>query len=425
MTNNCLKNFHPASMYYCPKNNNIEGTARNPEAINMAYGNKRGGNFCNKKVNNMGQNNACYPFDKKSMSELAWNNRYNDGVSTFKWQKISGGGYYKAVNEPPIGGRAAISSYPNCCPPVFCGELTGGKKNRKKISISHRIGHSINETDKLLQHLKKNDLNKLLNKFLKNNKKYNIVNYNNYFNKKILRTLASTLLLDLYINKKDDIMNIKNMKEINNILVSNKRNGNIMSYIHQLKIDNKKLKNLHKGGNYPPSYYPLGYYIAPIGANAFTASAIVFLMSLLYKINKDKIGGGKYKKKTIIDKINSIISRIHLFDYSKKSIENLGKISLNVRKSIKRNRRSAINNYRGGSLLDRSDPRDPSAYQAFSEINPAPIQWNVDNKLSYNRSPVKKLQNEPISQENVSKFVKNGLVGAVGGRKKKYKRKKN
>merc|ERR1711907_268242 len=136
MTNNCLKRFHPASMYYCPK---------------------------------------------KSMSELAWNNRYKEGVNTYEWPKINGGGYYKAVNEPPIGGRAAISSYPNCCPPVFCGELTGGKKRGKKISINHRIGHSIYEADNLLKHLNKTDLNKLVNKFLKNNKKYNLVNYNNYF----------------------------------------------------------------------------------------------------------------------------------------------------------------------------------------------------------------------------------------------------
>ena len=38
----------------------------------------------------------------------------------------SGGGYYMAVAEPPIGKMPAFGSYNNQCPPVFKGNLTGG-----------------------------------------------------------------------------------------------------------------------------------------------------------------------------------------------------------------------------------------------------------------------------------------------------------
>ena len=134
MSYNCMKKYHPAAMYYCPTNNNMEGHANNPRAIDMAYGikNKKGGNYCNKKISNMGQNHACNPYDIPTMSETAWNNRYTVGVTSSKWPKIDGGGYYKAIGQPPIGGRAAIGTYPNCCPPVFCGNLTGGKIKKKK-----------------------------------------------------------------------------------------------------------------------------------------------------------------------------------------------------------------------------------------------------------------------------------------------------
>lgn len=47
-------------------------------------------------------------------------------LAPVKANKQSGGGYYMAVAEPPIGKMPAFGSYQNCCPPVFKGNLTGG-----------------------------------------------------------------------------------------------------------------------------------------------------------------------------------------------------------------------------------------------------------------------------------------------------------
>jgi hypothetical protein len=324
--------------------------------------------------------------------------------------------------------------------PFIFYKLKGGKnKKKKKIGLHHRVGHSIYEVEQLLKHLKKNDLNKLLHNFISDKTNIDkIQQFHYYFDKKVLRTLASTLLLDMYLNDRQGVQNIDKMSSINILLKKKNENfSNLLSYMYDVKIKNKKLMTMHQGGVYPPNYYPLGYYIAPIGANAFTAAAIVFLMSMLYKLNKKGstkiVGGTKMNKNYIINKIKEIISPLHYFNYTKKTISKLGEFTMDAKVKIAKNRKKAKKIYRGGSLLDRGEAQNPkafAAFAAFADINPAPITWDMRKNLSYNESPTKQLQNQPISQENIGDFIKNGSIyGAVGGKKskrvKRVKRVKN
>lgn len=63
--------------------------------------------------------------DKEGISELR-RLQHNIMLKPVKTEGQSGGGYYMAVGEPPIGKLPAFGSYNNQCPPVFKGNLTGG-----------------------------------------------------------------------------------------------------------------------------------------------------------------------------------------------------------------------------------------------------------------------------------------------------------
>jgi hypothetical protein len=380
-------NYHPAAMYYCPQNDNPHVCSTNPDAVDYAYGlNPHSGG--NKKVLNMGKNHACSPYDAKTKSEIAWDDRYN------KLSIQNGGGYYLAVAKPPIGGRSAIGTYANCCPPLFCGNLTGGSK--KKVNKYHRIGYSIFETDKLLSHLKKNDLNKIINKFTNSGK--HIKDYHKYFDKNILRTLASTLLLDTYINKNNKLNSKLNSKyyvqSLNNVIKKDTQFNYVMSYLNDVVIKKRNIRDLHQKGGYSNILYPLGYYISPVGANMFTATAILFFMNMLYKLknNKKLVGGMRLNKKDIVDKIKNIIQSIHKFKFTKKNIQKLSDVSL----SMKDCKKKAKKHYR-------------------SKGGFAPIDYMDDQPLSYNYIESKQLETNKISQQNINNYLRNNLVGAIGG----------
>lgn len=394
MKSNCMKDYHPANMYYCPKTNNPEGHVSNIEAVNMAY-NKRGGNFCNVASKNMGSNHACKPNDVPTMSELAWGKRYNVGVTASKWPRVevvnqSGGGYYLDLSNAPIGGRARVSTYPNCCPPVFCGNLTGGKK---KFTKYERVGYGINELSKITSFMKKSELNKMLNKMLRSNSK-NLVKYDKMFNKKTLKTITSILMLNTYVNK-----NKNQIKNLNKIPFNNKLH-NIFSYLNEVTIKNKNPNKMHKGGAYPIAYYPLGYFIAPLGVNFFSVTALLFLMNMLYKVKQKTIGGGyQQSKSNIIKSIENIINPIQNMYISKDTIKTLGDIKCNVISKMKINRTKCKKNLskKGGG----------KAFTAFAKINPAPLNWDMRNDLFYkNSSALKRLNNEFINEHNQNQFLK-------------------
>ena len=364
-------NFHPAAMYYCPTNNNPQANSGNPCAVDYAYGitPQSGG----------GSNHACPPHDDPSSSQLAWENRYK------KLMIQNGGGYYLAVGKPPIGGRSAIGTYPNCCPPVFCNNLTGGSSSRKKINKYHRIGHSIFETDYLLSHLKKNDLNKLINK-LSLESKNNMTEYHKMFDKNILRTLASTLLIDSYVNQNKKLNNKVFVRSLNSLINKNNKFNSVISYLNDLAINKKKIKELHQKGGYSTALYPLGYYLSPIGVNMFTTTAILFFMNMLKnsKNSKKQLQGGmKLNRKEIIDKIKDMIKSIHSFKFTKNSIEKLGNVSLNIKTKIKDNKKKAKKHYNGKGGF-------------------APLDDNTN-----------KLENKKISQENIGEFLKKNIIAGI------------
>ena len=375
-------NFHPASMYYCPTNNNPQANSGNPCAVDYAYGMKpqSGG----------GKNHACSPNDNPDLSQVAWENRYKKILAQ------NGGGYYLAVAKPPIGGRSAIGTYPNCCPPVFCGNLTGGsKKKTKKMNKYHRIGHSIFETDHLLSHLKKNDLNKIINKLSHVNRS-NITEYHKLFDKNVLRTLASTLLLDTYVNKNKKLNNKLFVKSLNNLIGKNNKFNSVMSYLNDVVVNKKNVRGLHHKGGYSSALYPLGYYLSPIGANMFTAAAILFFMNMLYKINNKQkqqlVGGMKLSKKEVVAKISDIIKSIHKFKFTKRNIEKLGNVSLNIKKKIKISKKKARKHYKGGY---------------------APVDYNNNLPLKYNFDISDKLENTKISQNNIVDFLKKNVIAGI------------
>jgi hypothetical protein len=264
-----------------------------------------------------------------------------------------GGGYYLDVSSAPIGGRSARGTYPNCCPPVFCSNLTGGVK--KKWNVHNSVGSCINETDKLLYHLKKKDLNKIINKISHSSKK--LFEYNQYFNKNIMRTLASTLLLDLFINKKSESNGPSYIKSLNNVVKDNSKFNTVIAYLNDIKINKKSLSNLHQEGGYSNILYPLGHYIYPVGANMFTSAAILFLMNMLNrrKNSKTLIGGVRTRKKDIVDKIVELIKSIHnlkittIASVTKKNLKKIKKISKisKISHSIKVSKKKAKRHYRG------------------------------------------------------------------------------
>jgi len=377
-------NFHPASMYYCPTNNNPQANSGNPCAVDYAYGMK--------SQSGGGKNHACSPNDSPDLSQVAWENRYK------KLLAQNGGGYYLAVAKPPIGGRSAIGTYPNCCPPVFCGNLTGGsKKKTKKMNKYHRIGHSIFETDHLLSHLKKNDLNKIINKLSHVNKS-NITEYHKLFDKNVLRTLASTLLLDTYVNKNKKLNNKLFVKSLNNLIGKNNKFNSVMSYLNDVVVNKKNVRGLHHKGGYSSALYPLGYYLSPIGANMFTAAAILFFMNMLYKLNNKQkqqlVGGMKLSKKEVVAKISDIIKSIHKFKFTKRNIEKLGDVSLNIRTKIKRSKKMAKKHYKGRGGY-------------------APVDYNNNLPLKYNFDISDKLENTKISQENIGDFLKKNVIAGI------------
>lgn len=374
-------NFHPAAMYYCPMNNNPQSNSGNPCAVDYAYGitPQSGG----------GSNHACPPHDDPSSSQLAWENRYK------KLFVQNGGGYYLAVAKPPIGGRSAIGTYPNCCPPVFCNNLTGGSK--KKMDKYQRVGHSIFETDHLLSHLKKNDLNKIINKLTLANKS-NITEYHKMFDKNILRTLASTLLIDSYVNNNKKLNNKVFVRSLNSLISTNNKFNSVVKYLNDVVQNKKKIKELHQKGGYSNTLYPLGYYISPIGANMFTATAILFFMNMLYKIkNKQKqelVGGVKLNKKEIIHKIKDMVQSIHSFKFTKNNIEKLGNVSLHVKTKMSVNKQKAKKHYKG-----------KGGY--------APVDFNDKFQLKYNFDISEKLENTKISQENIGDFLKKNVIAGI------------
>jgi hypothetical protein len=373
-------NFHPAAMYYCPINNNPQANSGNPCAVDYAYGIK--------SQSGGGKNHACSPNDNPSLSQLAWENRYK------KLLAQNGGGYYLAVAKPPIGGRSAIGTYPNCCPPVFCGNLTGGSK--KKMNKYHRIGYSIFETDKLLFHLKKNDLNKIINKLSLSNK--TLVEYTKHFDKNVLRTLASTLLIDTYVNKNKKLNNKLFVKSLNNLIGNNNKFNSVISYLNDIVVNKKNIRELHQKGGYSSTLYPLGYYISPIGANMFTAAAILFFMNMLYKLNNKKntqsAGGMKLSKKEVVGKISDLIRSIHKLKFTKKNIEKLGDVSLTIKKKIKISKKKAKKHYEG-----------KGGY--------APVDYNNNQLLKYNFNISDKLENTKISQENIGDFLKKNVIAGI------------
>lgn len=63
--------------------------------------------------------------DNKGISDLR-NLQRKIMLAPVKTTEQTGGGYYMAVGEPPIGKLPAFGSYNNQCPPVFKGNLSGG-----------------------------------------------------------------------------------------------------------------------------------------------------------------------------------------------------------------------------------------------------------------------------------------------------------
>ena len=369
-------NFHPAAQYYCPNNNSPQKNAPNPIAVDYAYGIKP------KK----GGNKNCITNKSPSLSEDAWDNRYE------KLFVQNGGGYYLEVAKPPIGGKAALGTYPNCCPPVFCGNLTGGTKRMNKYN---RIGYGIFETDKLLSHLKKNNLSEIINKLSLNNNK-TLKEYHKYFDKNVLRTLASTLLLDTYINSKNKVDYKDHIKSLNNIIKKDYKLRSLLSYLEEVIVKKKDLKKLHQKGGYSSTLYPLGYYISPIGANMFTAAAILFFMNMLYKFksNDNKLFGGvKLNKKEIVEKIKDLVKSIHNFKFTKKNIEKLGNVSFEVKKKVKINKKRAKKYFKGKG-------------------GSAPIDYVERQLLEYNCNLSKELEKTQLSQENVGDFLKKNNIMA-------------
>lgn len=265
-----------------------------------------------------------------------------------------GDGYYQAVSEPPIGGRPARATYPSCCPPVFCSSLTGGSsktsKPTKKISINHRIGHSIYEVEKFLDHLKSNELSSLLNKLVGNKLDHHTHQYNHNFNKKMMRTMASTMLLDRYINKNPIVHNMNEVASINKILKKqNESVSGLLTYLYDVKVRNKNIKTLHTGGMYAPEFYSLGHYIGPIGVGVFTAGALIFLLKRLYNKPSNNIVGGvriNLSKKDVVSTIKKLIDPIHYYKFTKKTFEDIGRFSNKSIKSIKMNRKLATKRFR-------------------------------------------------------------------------------
>lgn len=278
--------------------------------------------------------------------------------SKIKKQK-GGDGYYQAVSEPPIGGRPARATYPSCCPPVFCSNLTGGSKKNKSISMEHRIGHGIYEIEKFLDNLKKHELNQLLNSFIVKKKNKHLHDYNKHFNKNTLRTMASALILDSHINGVINKVNKHNTSSSIKLNIDSTKLNSLFSYLYNIK-NGGKLKNNHNhsGGMMSADFVSLSYYIGPIGIGVFSASAILYLLQELYnyddkKNNTIKKGGGKVKKKDIIDYIEKLINPIHLYKFTKKSISDLGKFGDNFKKSFHKNKKIIKKKYKstGGYRL--------------------------------------------------------------------------
>jgi len=270
-----------------------------------------------------------------------------------KYNNQQGGdGYYQAVSEPPIGGRPARATYPSCCPPVFCSSLTGGsKKSSKKLSNNHRLGHGIFEVEKLMDHLKSSELSSLLNKLVGDKVDTHLHKYNHTFNKKMMRTMGATMLLDRYINKHPIVHNMNEVAEINKILKkSNERVSGLLTYLYDAKVRDKSIKSLHTGGMYSPEFYALGHYIGPIGVGIFTAGALIFFLKRLYNKGSDNIVGGVkivYSKKDIVNIIKKMIDPIHYYKFTQKTFEDIGRFSNTARKSIKLNRKKAVKRYTG------------------------------------------------------------------------------
>ena len=85
---------------------------------------------------------------------------------------------------------------------------------------------------------------------------------------------------------------------------------------------------------------------------------ILYLLQELYnydykKNNTIKKGGGKVKKKDIIDYIEKLINPIHLYKFTKKSISDLGKFGDNFKKSFHKNKKIIKKKYKstGGYRL--------------------------------------------------------------------------
>jgi len=261
----------------------------------------------------------------------------------------------------------------------------------------HRIGHSIFETDHLLSHLKKNDLNKIINKLSHVNRS-NITEYHKLFDKNVLRTLASTLLLDTYVNKNKKLNNKLFVKSLNNLIGKNNKFNSVMSYLNDVVVNKKNVRGLHHKGGYSSALYPLGYYLSPIGANMFTAAAILFFMNILYKLNNKQkqklVGGMKLSKKEVVRKISDLIKSIHKFKFTKRNIEKLGDVSLNIRTKIKRSKKMAKKHYKGRG-----------GYAPVDYINNQPLKYNFDISG--------KLENTKISQENIGDFLKKNVIAGI------------
>jgi len=142
----------------------------------------------------------------------------------------------------------------------------------------------------------------------------------------------------------------------------------------------------------------LGYYLSPIGANMFTAAAILFFMNMLYKLNNKQkqqlVGGMKLSKKEVVRKISDLIKSIHKFKFTKKNIEKLGDVSLNIRTKIKRSKKMAKKHYKGRG-----------GYAPVDYINNQPLKYNFDISG--------KLENTKISQENIGDFLKKNVIAGI------------